>query len=416
MHVAVLSSVHPSFAHAKASNLVLASLLEEMGRAGHRVSLFTARCANDSDAAALARLAAAGVAHAADLTAETESEPVLPAPFRDFRTVRKSLAPREDDDYPKFTAAAARRIDGGGADAAVLFWDTWFEHLLPQLERVPVVGYLARPRFASPLAAIRSGALGHGAHAWVAERNMLQLEKRHLRRVARLAAAVDICALDAGYYEQHGIRCDYLPNTWPDIFGAEWPGKREAAERTRAKVNVLANIGSVAATGNGFGLQYLADEVLPRFAPDALVRLEINVCGGGRLEEPVAQRLGAYGVRIRGFVDDIDAEMLANRVFLLLNNAGPYTGGYTRVIYAFSSGSCLVAHRRLAESMPEVVHGTNALLGDDPGEIAAHLARVTADAALARRLGEGARRTYETRYRPAIVAAGITERCGKAAA
>ena len=58
--------------------------------------------------------------------------------------------------------------------------------------------------------------------------------------------------------------------------------------------------------------------------------------------------------------------MVGNHIFLLLNNAGPYTGGYTRVIYAFSSGSCLIAHKRLADSMPELVHDRNCLLGATP--------------------------------------------------
>jgi hypothetical protein len=415
MHLAVLASVHPSFTHARAANVVLASLLEAHAKGGHRVSLFTAGCPNAPDEDALASLAGHGVRHVADLTAETASEPILPVPFRDLRTVRKAFFPAEDDDYPRFTDAAVQRIEEHGADAALLFWDSWLEHLVPALRRPPVVGYLARPRFASPLAAVEAGTLGRGPRAWVAARNLHQQEKRHLRRVARLAAATNICAVDASYYARHGIRCDYVPNTWPDIFGADWHTRREAAEAARPKVHVLANIGNVGATGNGFGLRYLADEVLPRLPRGMLERLEINICGGGRIDPVVAARLVSFGVRIRGFIDDIDGELLANRVFLLLNNAGPYTGGYTRVMYAFSSGSCLVAHRQLSESMPEVEHDANSLLGSSADEIAALLARATSDAALARRLGEGARRTYESRYSPAIVAAALVERCRRAA-
>jgi glycosyltransferase involved in cell wall biosynthesis len=109
-------------------------------------------------------------------------------------------------------------------------------------------------------------------------------------------------------------------------------------------------------------------------------------------------------VAIRGFVPDIDEEMLGNHIFLLLNNAGPYPGGYTRVIFAFSSGSCLIAHRRLAESMPELVHDENCLLGDTPESIAALIAAAASDPALRSRIGEAARRTYVERYRPALIA------------
>ena len=114
-------------------------------------------------------------------------------------------------------------------------------------------------------------------------------------------------------------------------------------------------------------------------------------------------------VALRGFVPDIDDEVAGNHIFLLLNNAGPYTGGYTRVIYAFSSGSCLIAHTRLADSMPELVHGRNCLLGATPEEIADHIAAAARDPGLRARLGEAGRATYEEDYRPSRVARGLCD-------
>jgi hypothetical protein len=413
MRIAVLASVHPSFSHARAGYVVLASLLEELGLAGHEVRLFTMGCANQPDAGTLGRLGKVRVTHAGDLTDQTRPEFPLAGLRSDLRTLRKAYLPDQDDDYPKFDdpAAAASRV-AEGADAVILFWDTWFELLIPALGMVPVIGYLARPRTASPISANEAHPLQ--GMAGVKQRVLLRIlrnqEARHLRRLRGLSAAANICALDAAYYSEHGVPCDYLPNTWPDFFGDGWRERRDGAEAGRAKVGVLANIGSVNATGNGFGLEYLTREVLPSLAAGLAERIEVNVCGGGKLDAALAGELEARGVRIRGFVDDIDAEVLANRAFLLLNNAGPYTGGYTRVIYAFSSGACLVAHRRLADSMPEVKHGENALLGSSGAEIAELLRQVVSDPALARRLGEGGRRTYEQAYRPEIIARGLLER------
>jgi glycosyltransferase involved in cell wall biosynthesis len=130
----------------------------------------------------------------------------------------------------------------------------------------------------------------------------------------------------------------------------------------------------------------------------------INICGRFEFPPALDHLRREPNVAIRGFVPDIDEEMLGNHIFLVLNNAGPYPGGYTRVIFAFSSGSCLIAHRRLAESMPELVHEENCLLGDTPESITALIAAAARDAALRRRLGETARRTYIERYRPAIIA------------
>lgn len=413
MRIAVLASVHPSFSHARAGYVVLASILEELGQAGHDVRLFTLGCPNQPDAGTLGRLARAHVTHAGDLTDQTRPEPSLSGLRSDLRTLRKAYLPGQDDDYPKFDdpAAAAARV-AEGADAAILFWDTWFEQLIPALGKVPVIGYLARPRTASSISANQARPLQ--GMAGVKQRVLLRIlrnqEARHLKRLRGLSAAANICALDAAYYSGHGVSCGYLPNTWPDFFGEGWRQRRDGAEAGRARVGVLANIGSVNATGNGFGLEYLAREVLPALVPGLAERIEVNVCGGGKLDAALAGDLKARGVRIRGFVDDIDGEVLANRVFLLLNNAGPYTGGYTRVIYAFSSGACLVAHRRLADSMPEVKHGENALLGSSGAEIAELLSQATSDPALARRLGEGGRHTYEQAYRPAIIVRGLLER------
>jgi hypothetical protein len=75
-----------------------------------------------------------------------------------------------------------------------------------------------------------------------------------------------------------------------------------------------------------------------------------------------------------------------------------------------------VAHKRLADSMPEVVHDLNALLGGSAAEIASLLERAANDPGLARRIGEGARETYDRVYRPAVIAGVLAERALKAAA
>jgi glycosyltransferase involved in cell wall biosynthesis len=195
-----------------------------------------------------------------------------------------------------------------------------------------------------------------------------------------------------------------VPNTWPDSFGADWEAKRDAGWRGRSEIHILGNISAVTATGNTFGLRYLAREVLPRLDSDfADVDWTVNVTGGGSLADDLRAAFDRPRVVVKGFVPDLDAEMLSNDIFLLLNNAGPYTGGYTRVVYAMSSGACVIAHRRLADSMPEVRHGDNALLGETAAEIVAHVMHAARDSELRRRIGRNARRTYEREFHPCVV-------------
>src|SRR5262245_32688558 len=139
MQIAVLSSLHPSFGHARAGNIVLATLVEELGRAGHEVSIFTACCANDPDHATLERLRAVGANHAADLTYLASNEPPRSGVASDLRTLRKAYLPGAGDDYPKFNREAAGHIVASGAQAAILFWDSWLEHLLPEFDGIPVL-------------------------------------------------------------------------------------------------------------------------------------------------------------------------------------------------------------------------------------------------------------------------------------
>lgn len=412
MHLLLLASLNPQFGHAKAGYIVFASLLEALAKLGHRVSYATTCCPNPPDASTLIRLAGAGVEFLGDFTDHVVSgEPVVSALRSDIRTVRKAIISLERDDLPRFVAPekTVAKLLESGADAALLFWDSWFEHLLPDWRGIPIYGYLARPRYASSLTRIEAVSAQDGGINEIIRRLVLKSlikrqRDRHTKRMRMLTLGTNICALDAAEYRNLGIACDYVPNTWPDLFGADWRKIRSEAEDARASVAVLGNIGDLTGTGNLFGVKYLAEQVLPHLKQHKVGAWNINLCGRGELPDDVARLLGTDGINVKGFVDDIDGEMLANRIFLLLNNAGPYTGGYTRVAYAFSSGSCLVAHRRLADSMPEVEHGVNALLGNDAKEIADLLAEAIANPALTTRLGVAARSTYEMKYQPRVVA------------
>ncbi|MEZ5618801.1 MAG: hypothetical protein R3E40_11055 [Rhodocyclaceae bacterium] len=415
MHLLLLASLNPQFGHAKAGYIVLASLLEALALSGHQVSYATVCCHNPPDEATLVRLREAGVKFVGDFTDQVvTSDPAASALRSDIRTVRKAFLSLESDDLPYFAAPAEviAELQESGADATLIFWDTWFEHLLTNWHGTPIYGYLARPRYASPLARIAAMDAENGGIATILRQSVLKrlIERqrdRHNKRIRVLKRVANICALDAAEYRQLGVKCEYVPNTWPDFFGADWKKRRTGAEHTRARVGILGNIGDLTGTGNLFGVSYLAEQILPRLRQHRVGGWDINLCGRGILPDKVAGLLDAEQVNLKGFVDDIDGEVLANRIFLLLNNAGPYTGGYTRVIYAFSSGSCLVAHSRLAESMPEVKHGVNALLGNDADEIAGFLAEVIAKPALAAEIGAAARSTYEREYQPRVVAARL---------
>jgi glycosyltransferase involved in cell wall biosynthesis len=405
--VVVLSSMVPTFSHL--GSIVLGTLVEQIAIAGAdvRFAHTGGGALLKADADAERRLALVG-AHPVEGVAPIIDDESLPksTPRRVARYVRETIDPRIDGDAPRFRdpAAEVERLVASGAGSALLFWDTHYERLVPALSRagMRVYGYLARPPMAASQVHAREKL--RGLKRGVTDARLRAKERRHLQRLRSLAGARNICALDASWYDRHGIGCRYLPNTWPDAFGDAWPSLRRAAEARREGIHILGNIGVLSSTGNYYGMLYLADQVLPLLKRELRADFTINICGRFEFPPALDHLRREPNVALRGFVPDIDEEMLGNHIFLVLNNAGPYPGGYTRVIFAFSSGSCLIAHRRLAESMPELVHDENCLLGDTPESITALIAAAVGDPALRSRIGEAARRTYLERYRPAIVA------------
>jgi hypothetical protein len=404
----VLSSMIPTFSHL--GSIVLGTLVEQIAMAGAdvRFAHTGGGALLKADADAERRLALVG-AHPVAGGAPIIDDESLPksAARRVARYVRETIDPRLDGDAPRFRdpAGEVERLVATGVGSALLFWDTHYERLVPELTRagMRVYGYLARPPMAASQVHAREKL--HGIKHGVTDARLRAKERRHLARLRSLSGARNICALDAEWYDRHGIDCSYLPNTWPDAFGDAWPSLRRGAEGRRQGIHILGNIGVLSSTGNYYGMLYLADRVLPLLKQELKATdFTINICGRFEFPPALDHLRREPNVAIRGFVPDIEEEMLGNQIFLVLNNAGPYPGGYTRVIFAFSSGSCLIAHRRLAESMPELIHDENCLLGDTPESITGLIVAAARDSALRGRIGEAARRTYIERYRPAIIA------------
>lgn len=394
MHIVILASENPRFDHLSSTGTVLASLLETFAKMGHNVSYATAACPHPVDPASFERLKNQRIHFVGDFSDD------LFSPHKIVKSVLSFIK-----DFPVFRnpKKVISRLHASGAEVFLLFWDTIFHHLLPFSHGTHVVGYFGKAPYSS--AQIRFSQ-SRGIFKYLRLGVLRQREHRYLARSHFLNRVSNICLLDTAYYNHHGIPCEYISNTWPDSFGEDWYTKRAAEERK--KIAFLANIGTVNTTGNTFGLQFLAEKILPHLDNELSgIDWEINICGGGKMAEPLFEKLRHPRVNMKGFVPDIDTELLQNQIFLLLNNAGPYTGGYTRVIYAFSSGACLIAYENLALSMPEVKHMKDALLGRTAEEIIHWMREAARDPALRRKIGEGARQTYENEFHPTRVAEKI---------
>ena len=236
--------------------------------------------------------------------------------------------------YPSYALRKemAKRVDSSDADVCFHLWSSAAFGACAEVE-TPIFAYAGNPDHYSMAARLKHPALFAVPQKTLRNRLKLILWRRAYRRfedvVVRLALRSTwigcASAPNADYYTAKGHpRAFYLQNMWPEL--AE--GRRDAAEPTGDLI--AGNLGGQYATGNTFGGWLLATEVLP-----ALDRLlgddyEVRLYGAGRFSEPVARALDRPHVTNSGFVDDIDAELQAAKVFLLCNNANPdFVVGHT---------------------------------------------------------------------------------------
>jgi glycosyltransferase involved in cell wall biosynthesis len=240
-------------------------------------------------------------------------------------------------------------------------------------------------------------ARAHGA-SWLTDLahriSLGRMERFHLATMRHYDYLGDVAANDADYYARRGHpNAFYVRNLWIDRFGTSWRAQR-ADERTDPFV-IVGNVGKLDGTANTQGLEILGRDVMPELRRAMRGRaFEVHIFGAGVLNPIVAAHMRAPDVHMRGFVDDIDGEIATAPVFMCLNNGSRYKVGHTRYLHAWSLGACVVAHRDVAMSMPEMVSGENCLLGNSAAEIADMVRSVADDANLRRRIGEAGYATF----------------------
>lgn len=229
------------------------------------------------------------------------------------------------------------------------------------------------------------------------------LERAHLAVLRNYTFVADVAANDAAYYAERGIKACYLSNMWPMSPPPEWESWRDALEAANPG-KIVGSVGNLSATGNSLGFVALSKEVLPaleRVLPRDSFKIHIF---GGREPKPFLKPLLNHpAIVFRGFVQDLNAEIISASVFLISNNHHNFKVGHTRFLHAWSLGACVVAFRDCRESMPEIEHGKNALLGDTAEEVAAIVAQALDDRELRRRIGRGGIETLQQKFSPRTV-------------
>lgn len=428
MRVFVVSGTVPFRHHGVpgviAANLVFAQIIAGLQSLGHDIVL---QCLfhhgrreevlSPAEEEELSVLRRAGVEVLPPIFAHEYLSTYHPQRFRAFRLLVSSaeclrhfypatiLAPR--------LAVAMKQVK---SDVVLTLWSPAAVAALSLIKDIPCVAYHGdiddmpmrcqfqdRAFFRNRRMAYTPRSLYETADQWL----RLQLFRRtHLRVMNRIAGIANIDAGNSAYYAAHGHSCStYVGNTWPL---SPTPLHQSAPNAVDRPLKIIGHAGYLDRTGSTYGLRFLLESVVPSL-PHALQGrpYEVHIIGGGQPIASLRPLFHQNHVVVRGFVEDLDAELLSSDVFCILNNAGPYHSAYTRHLLAWSLGLCLIAHRRSTIAIPEVVHERNALVGETGEEIALCIARAATDADLNNRLRLGGRQTYKQHFTPDLIAMRI---------
>lgn len=204
------------------------------------------------------------------------------------------------------------------------------------------------------------------------------LEKFHLSIAKKYEIWSTLAENDARYYQQRGKKdAFYIQNVWIDRF-PDWANRRKEQPG-----KIIANIGRLDATANSHGLEVLGRDLLPELAKTLEgIPYEIHILGSGTLHPVLRKYFDRPEVRLRGYVEDIDAEILSAPVLISTNGASEYKVAHTRYLHAWALGACVVAHKDAKLSVPELEHRKNSLLGSDIPEMAVLVKEALTNASL----------------------------------
>lgn len=412
MRLLAINPLWPHPGHSiRAANIVLFELLQELAQANGvhlgflKLSHPEAPSATPEEREAIESLSRLGVTILPEYR--------LVAPSNTFRTWQQLLTPSLQQFYPELLhrGLAVRSAEAFQPDALFIPWSELATALFAAMP-VRKYAYYGNPDHKSFLArAAFDRAHGGNLKNHVIRRILgYHLERMHLDVLRRFDVVGDVADNDARYYRRQGLtQASYIQNIWIDRFADAPPALDSKRCDGDGIARIIANVGKLGGTANTYGLEYLAKEVLPHLPEVMKGRpYEIHILGSGELHPDVARLLlPQSGVKMRGFVDDIDEEMARSGIFLCVNNATTYNVGHTRYLHAWSLGCCVVSHCAVGEAMPEIRHGVNALLGRNGREIAGLIAQSAEDWELRRTLGHNGYETFRSTFTARQVAARI---------
>jgi glycosyltransferase involved in cell wall biosynthesis len=259
---------------------------------------------------------------------------------------------------------------------------------LPRLEGLPVV--CTHHNVESELLEDRARTERLPARLYLRLQAKLQMrEERYW--CPRVALNVTVSERDADSLRAiaPGARVEPVPNgVDTDLFLPDWESEQHG----------IVFVGGLGWFPNKDALDHFCEDILPPLRKQ-VGAIPIRWVGRASPEE-VERYRDLYEIEVTGYVDDVRSYLASAACYVIPMRVGG--GTRLKLLDAWAMGKAIVSTTQGVEGT-EAIHGTNALIVDDPHEFASHVTRVLKDAELRERLGRAGRATAERLYSWSVI-------------
>lgn len=298
-------------------------------------------------------------------------------------------------------------LSGGLPDAVLVLWAEQATYLASKL---PVIrlNYAGNPDHKVWAAQIElknyldSYPIFNRIRDWI---RYLVIRHIHLKVMATYHKIWNVANNDALMYKEIGLNSSYLRNMWHT---QNLNNINNLVSKKNKVIKIVGNVGNISATGNSLGIITLCQEILPLLLKRMGKQpIEIHIFGAGIPHPAVAKFLNHPNVKVRGFVKDLESEILSSDIFLISNNSKSFKVGHTRFLHAWSLGACVVAFEDSTLAMPEIKNNQNAMLAKNNEEIVNHIIELISDDILKQKISKGGIKTLSEKFASKIIVSEI---------
>jgi glycosyltransferase involved in cell wall biosynthesis len=324
-----------------------------------------------------------------------------------LRFARSLVAPSDADLLPAARAAEGVRAALGEIDVGMAFG---IEAIAATASygRAPFLALLSHPPGVPRRLRLRYDPVPRSLVARASELSFVAHANRRTAGLLRRFASVGVFSgHHAEWARRHGVKAWYAHYPMPDLAGPSWRERRAAAQAEPGPPRILM-IGHLRGIGTISGLHLFVPEILPALTRELGPNgFEVHVVGGQDPPAQFAEGLRHPAIRLRGQISSPEHEFFSAHVLLAPNPTT--TGASARILSGLTFGSCVVAHTDSVVGISELAHGANSLLAPDGPGLARETLTALRDADLRERLGDEARRLYESSFSPPVAAGRIVQ-------